>query len=169
MTLFPSPHPNSITPSLGQKIKLGNCLITDQVNKNKNKSKNSIIESQLQISWSSKMNSMAESLKGDCIQYFGRYFMTEILIYICIQVSPSKIYSLNYQSKELIKVEPVNQAGLELPRRQMQSPQHLSSKQPYCLLIPGPRDSWQTVAPDEPFRFLNSHSPCFLGLIKIEA
>lgn len=84
---------------------------------------------------------MAESLKGDCAQYFGRYFMTEILIYICIQVSPSKIYSLNHQSKEFIKVEPVNQAGLELPGRQMQWPQHLSSKQPNWLLTPGPSGS----------------------------
>lgn len=32
----------------------------------------------------------------------------------CIYVSSSKIYSLNYQSKELIKVKSVDHEGLEL-------------------------------------------------------
>lgn len=32
----------------------------------------------------------------------------------CIYVSSSKIYSLNYQSKEVIKVELVDHEGLEL-------------------------------------------------------
>ena len=55
-------------------------------------------------------------MKGDCIKYFGRYFITELLIYTYSCKSFKDLFS-QLPIKELVKIEAVDQAELELPRK----------------------------------------------------
>lgn len=62
------------------------------------------------------MNLNGRGLKRYHIKY-AFYCLNLNGVSFCIYISSSKIYSLNYQSEELIKVKSVDHEGLELPEK----------------------------------------------------